>query len=187
MLDDRGKADAEGLQASDLPRILRYEPETGKLYWRERGPEWFQAAREHRRWNTRYAGKAVYGNDNGAGHLFFRIRGAKLYVHRVAWLLTFGEWPPAVIDHINGDPSDNRIVNLRAATHRENIRNQAKRLDNTSGFKGVHLFARTGRWQAYITTNGKRKHLGYFSDPESAHAAYVAAAERLHGEFARAA
>lgn len=91
------------------------------------------------------------------------------------------------VDHINGNPLDNRRSNLRLATHAENTRNQRRSRANTSGFKGVHWHKGAAKWQAYISLDGKRRSLGYFQSPESAHEAYLRAAEELHGEFARAA
>lgn len=91
-----------------------------------------------------------------------------------------------VVDHINGDPLDNRRCNLRVCTQKQNIWNRKKPKSNTSGFKGARLDKKTGKWIAYIAKNGRRWHLGTFRTPERAHRAYVAAAKVLHGEFARA-
>lgn len=87
-------------------------------------------------------------------------------------------------DHANGDTLDNRRANLRIATKAENMQNRRKSAHNTSGFKGVNWHRKTGKWQARITVNGKRKNLGYFDSPEMAHATYCEAAIKYHGEFA---
>jgi hypothetical protein len=113
------------------------------------------------------------------------IDGRQYAAHRLAWLHMTGEWPPADIDHANGDPGDNRWNNLRAATRAQNISNGRKRSTNTSGFKGVSWRSAKEKWQAAITVNGLKRFLGYFDDPAEAHAAYVRAAEKYHGEFAR--
>lgn len=89
------------------------------------------------------------------------------------------------VDHKNGDGLDNRTENLRPAAKDQNQFNRGKQRNNSSGFKGVSWQKQKGRWQAQIRANGKTRHLGLFHDPKEAHAAYVAAAERLHGEFAR--
>lgn len=94
---------------------------------------------------------------------------------------------PLIADHKNGNPLDNRLANLRVCTARENVHNQTLSKRNTSGFKGVSKCVRKGRqrpWIATIAVNGKTHYLGSFFTPEEAHAAYCAAAERLHREFA---
>jgi hypothetical protein len=105
--------------------------------------------------------------------------------HRVAWMIVHGRWPGAFIDHINGDKADNRLCNLREATASENNCNRAKPNTNTSGFKGVHLHRRSGKWKAQISVGGRRRHLGLFLTPEDAHAAYVSAAKEFYGQFAK--
>lgn len=118
------------------------------------------------------------------GHLRLQINGKSYMAHRLAWVLTHGEWPIG-IDHINGNPSDNRIANLRIATVAQNQHNQKRRIDNKSGLKGVHWHKDSGKWKAEIKFNGQRRSLGYFNDPKEAYAAYCAAASELHGQFAR--
>ncbi len=75
-------------------------------------------------------------------------------------------------------------MNLRVCTNSQNSMNQLKSRDNTSGYKGVYLCKRTGKWRASITVQYKVKRLGRFATPEDASAAYRAAALNLHGEFA---
>ena len=85
--------------------------------------------------------------------------------HRVAWLLYYGVDPGAnEIDHIDQDPTNNRIGNLRLVSHGDNMKNQRKRSDNTSGITGVHWHKGTGKWRAYIHKDGKILHLGLFDD-----------------------
>jgi len=93
-------------------------------------------------------------------------------------------WPATEIDHHNGNKSDNRWFNLRRATHAENAQNAVLRIDNRSGYKGVNWRPTNGKWQARIQYSGRRVSLGYYDTVEEAHAAYVSAASRLHGEFA---
>lgn len=90
-----------------------------------------------------------------------------------------------VCDHINGDTLDNRRQNLRAVSHGENIRNQKKRCNNTSGYKGVSWHKRDHVWQANIFFDGNAIYLGSFNSAEEAHEAYKTAAIKYHGEFAR--
>jgi HNH endonuclease/AP2 domain len=94
-----------------------------------------------------------------------------------------GKWCRVIIDHRDGDPSNNRWDNLRRATVAQNGANKPRHRNNTSGFKGV--CRDRGRWRAAIYKNGRRHPLGNFPTPEAAHAAYVKAARKLFGEFAR--
>lgn len=90
-----------------------------------------------------------------------------------------------LVDHINGNPLDNRKANLRLCNDTGNARNASKRKDNTSGFKGVTLHKDTGKWQASIRANGNPKYLGLFDTPEEAAKVYDAACLEHHGEFAK--
>jgi hypothetical protein len=94
-----------------------------------------------------------------------------------------GSWGRPTIDHRDGDPTNNRWNNLRKATPSQNSANRRRPQNNTSGFKGV--LAYRGKWRATISKNGQSTVLGMFQSPEAAHAAYVAAARKLFGEFAR--
>ena len=87
-----------------------------------------------------------------------------------------------VVDHINGNTLDNRRCNLRVCTQAGNAKNSKIPKNNTSGYKGI--VKKENRWQAIITSDGKRINLGSFLTPELAHEAYCKAALELHGEFA---
>lgn len=156
-----------------LHKRLRYEPETGKLFWRdcEEMPEW---------WRARYAGKEAFTADNGKGYRIGVIDDLRFKAHRVIWAIHYGEWPIDQIDHINGVRDDNRISNLRVATRQENGRNASMYRSNTSGVCGVHWRKANGKWTAQITIDGRVKHLGYFTTIEAA-AAARAVASRQHG------
>lgn len=106
----------------------------------------------------------------------------KLYlVHRVIYFLHFGVWPSGVVDHINGDPLDNKPENLRDVTQGQNTRSYAKaHKGSTSRYRGVHWFKRDETWQAQIMCEGQRKHLGYFSLEEEAALVWNLAAEKLN-------
>lgn len=88
-------------------------------------------------------------------------------------------------DHISGDKLDNRRGNLRPSTHQLNSFNRGKNKNNTSGYKGVTFVKRIGRWAAAIKMNGKRYHLGYFTDPKEGSDAYLKAAKKMVGQFAK--
>jgi hypothetical protein len=91
----------------------------------------------------------------------------------------------AVVDHINGDPSDNRRCNLRITTQSGNMCNSRLRSDSTTGYKGVSMDKRDGMYRAYIYYKGKQIALGYYDNPEEAAAAYDKAAVFYFGEYAR--
>lgn len=155
-----------------LRQVLNYNPETGVFIWKI--PT-----------GKRTKVGSVAGSIRKDGYRPIKVDGHRYLAHRLAWLYQTGEWPTDVIDHINGDPSDNRIANLREASRFQNQQNQGVRKNNTSGFKGVSLSR--GRWCAEIRVHGKKKSLGSFDTPEEAHAAYCTAAEQFHGKFARVA
>jgi hypothetical protein len=87
-------------------------------------------------------------------------------------------------DHIDGNGLNNQRSNLRICTRSENLRNQGKQSDNSSGFKGVSFFKRNKKWVAQIMVNGKYIYLGYFTDKEKASNAYITACKKYHKEFA---
>lgn len=99
-------------------------------------------------------------------------------LHRVVFAVVHGRWPTGQLDHIDGDPTNNRVENLREVSGLENRRNMKRYTNNTSGYTGVRRTT-SGKWQALITDNGRRICLGTFEDPEAAAAAYRAKADEL--------
>jgi hypothetical protein len=89
------------------------------------------------------------------------------------------------VDHRNGNKADNRKENLRVCTRSQNMKNYSRPCNNSSGCKGVSLHKLTGKWQAYITCDTKRKHLGLHETIEEARAAYANASLLFHGEFGK--
>jgi hypothetical protein len=149
---------------------LRYDPETGDLWWRE--------YKNHPpKWNGRCAGKKAFTAVSN-GYLVGRIDGVKHYAHRVAFLLHFGEEPQQV-DHINHNRLDNRAKNLRAASPRVNSTNLPMSARNTTGVTGVSLRP-SGRWAARIKAGGAQINLGTFDTLEEA-ASVRKAAEKNYG------
>jgi hypothetical protein len=145
-----------------LRQLLDYSPETGVLIWRKRSNEFFKKDVDARRWNAKNAGKEAFTFSDERGQKAGAIFGKTFSAHRVIWAWMTGRWPAQEIDHINGNPSDNRWVNLRAVTHQENCQNRSIRADNKSGVQGVRKKQSTGRWIAYISVKGKAKHIGSF-------------------------
>ena len=89
------------------------------------------------------------------------------------------------VDHVSGDKLDNRRENLRVCSHQENMFNQKLRCTNTTGYYGVSRSKTTGRYEAYIHRDGKKKYLGTYLTAEEAADARDAAAGEMFGAFAR--
>ena len=118
------------------------------------------------------------------GYRIIRIYRRNYRAARIAFKLINGFDPENEVDHINGIRSDDSANNLRGATRFENNRNQRLRRDNASGFKGVSMEKRNGKYRALITAGGKQQSLGYFSTAAQAHEAYAKAAAEMHKGFA---
>lgn len=162
------------LTAERLRDALDYDPETGAIKWLEDRNGGSKAG-------------AIAGCILADGYRQIMLGRKRYLAHRLAWLYVTGEWPDGEVDHINGDRDDNRLANLRLATHAENQKNYPKPRTNTSGVKGVHWSASRGKWIAKICVNYRRIFLGQFDDINEAAAAYAAASAQYHGEFGRAA
>ena len=126
------------------------------------------------------------GTVDHAGYRQIKVNLVIYKEHRLAWLYVYGEWPEEEIDHINGNKADNRLINLRTATRKQNARNRGLVTSNTSGFKGVSWDAKNGKWLATATVAGIQKHIGRYATPEQAHQAYCDFVRPLHGEYFRA-
>jgi hypothetical protein len=161
------------LTAEELRRIAHYDPKTG---------EFTCLVNMGRRLIGQRADVKSGAKDQPYFHLY--IGGKRYFSHRMAWLWVHGTEPSAYIDHINGDTLDNRLVNLREATHQQNLFNRGANKNNTTGYKGVRLTRSGKKYWAEIKIDRKSKYLGAFDSAELAHQAYCAAAARLFGEFA---
>jgi len=142
----------------------------GKLYWRVS------------------LGSRIIGQEAGClrptGYFVVRYDYKLKLLHRVIWAYHYGEIEEGVlVDHINRDPLDNRVENLRLCNQRQNSGNAKVKSNNKLGVKGVHLH-KNGRFVAGIHKQGKSYYLGLFDTAEEAHAAYLKAAEETFGEFA---
>ena len=145
-----------------------FDYQDGELFWKKPGP------------NKRTDRPAGAVNRDGYRRIKYMY---KLYaVHRLVWTY-HGNDPVDFIDHINGDVLDNRIENLRAATHSQNCMNRRLRFDSKSGVKGVTW--KKNKWHACVTLDYKVYSAGYFDNKEDAIAAVDKLRKELHGEFAR--
>lgn len=147
-----------------LKTVIRYEPDTGCFFSVVR--------RGKQQANTRCGG--FHSN----GYRLISVFNVRVWEHRLAWFYTTGSWPKNHIDHINGNPSDNRICNLRDVTRSINLQNRHNATkSNKSGFLGV--IARGNRWRSRIKVEGKDVYIGTFDTKEKAHQAYIEA-KRIH-------
>lgn len=150
-----------------LHKMLRYDPDTGALYWRVAPCRSVKAGDE--------AGSAF------KGYRRVRVGGRQILNHRVIWAMNKGYWPTAPIDHHDLNRSNNRIENLREATTSQNRLNCPVPKNSRSGFKGVKPHGK--RWVARIPDKGKTRHIGTFATPEEAARAYDRECRLLHGDF----
>jgi hypothetical protein len=158
------------LTAERLRELVDYDPKTG-VFIRKVDAS-FQYRAGSRADTCRAKGRL-------AGYCRVSIDGQRHLAHRLAWLYAYGVWPKHQVDHINGDPSDNRLCNLRDVPNGLNQQNQRKTpSNNRAGYLGVREY-KQGRWQSNISVGGKKLHLGTFTTPEAAYDAYVTA-KRLH-------
>lgn len=163
-------ANSSALPSIDRIReVLSYDPASGVF-----------------RWKRSFRGSARAGDVAGSrrkdGYIRIKIDGAVLYAHRLAWLLAHGSWPEKFVDHINGNPSDNRIENLRDVNAQTNCQNRrvAGPRKNGGTLLGAHWCTTWKRWKSSIIKDGKCQHIGWFPTEEAAHTAYVETKRRLH-------
>jgi hypothetical protein len=159
-------ADAQLITQAALKEQLHYDPVTGDFTWRDRD-------------HNSFKGKPI--RKKRGQYQRIRINYVGYRAHRLAWLYMTGKWPRIDIDHINGEPSDNRWANLREATASQNLANAKKQKNNVSGIKGVCEEGRYGTWR--VTVGGK--HIGTYKTMHEAINVRRRIAQEAYGEFAR--
>jgi len=167
-----------------LKELLHYNPLTGTFTWLPRDIKHFICKRTWSTWHSNFANK-VAGNTSPKGYRTIRIAlyGDKSYLsHRLAWLYVYGEWPKEHIDHINGNRSDNRIINLRDVDRLCNAQNQRTTKRESKLPLGVYFYKNkpVRPYSASLRVDYKVKFLGYFDTPEEAHDVYVKAKRLYH-------
>ena len=160
----------EELTHAKLKELVEYNPETGVMMWK--------TSRSGVRTDH------VFGWLEKIGYRCGRLMGKKYYVHRLIWFYMTGLWPAQVVDHKNGNGSDNRWCNLREATLSENSRNRSVLRKNKTGYKGVRQYGKN-TWIARIggLHGVGQKVIGKFSSPEDASKAFEDESRRLYVEF----
>jgi hypothetical protein len=120
--------------------------------------------RNHAAWTTAYAGKEAFTSICSGGYKQGNLLGYQGRAHRVIWAMETGAWPVDQIDHEDHDRSNNRWVNLKEATCRQNTRNATIPSTNVSGIMGVSWSKNACKWRAYISIDSNQIHIGYFTD-----------------------
>lgn len=150
-------------------RFIEYNEASGVMVWKIRLPQDFckndliRGMKRANQWNAKYAGKEAGTANHKKGYKMIGLCGKVYLSHRVAWLITFGEWPEH-IDHINGVKTDNRIANLRSVNNLVNHKNMRFSAANRGSQLGVSFHAQFGKWRARIGD----EHLGLFDDYDDA-------------------
>lgn len=147
-----------------------YNAETGEFAWKSWvSPDWYKRPASYEKFMHNKAGKPVEFYIHSFGYFYCGIaRFTKIYAHHIAWVSTYGEMPKNYIDHIDGDPTNNAIKNLRDVTKTINDRNKGPVTNNTSGFTGVSWHKRAKKWTSTIRVNGESVYLGLFKTAEDA-------------------
>lgn len=159
----------------ELRRCLAYDAGIGGLVWIAPATPWSR---------VQIGSPAAYADSKYKRICIFNGRYLE---HRAVWALVHGRDSEVQIDHINLDTFDNRIENLREASHGLNRANSRLSSNSTSGLKGVTWHKSARRWTAHIGVNGRKLSLGSFDNPDDAHRAYAEAARHHFGDFARTA
>lgn len=148
-----------------LKELLSYDPETGLLIWKiGRG--------------NQFSKKGGYaGSDHNSGYKVIQVSGKQYIYHRVCWFLHYGELSVKQIDHINGDRKDNRIINLRVLTNRENASNRD--VHRAGKLVGACLNKRRNNWLSTIRVGNKNIFLCYCKTEQEAHEMYLLALKNL--------
>lgn len=148
-----------------LRELFLYDPESGKLTWRER--------------DRKLSGVEAGGIDPGHGYRRVHFDGGLHLAHRIAIAMTSGAWPSDQVDHLNGVRDDNRFCNLEVVSRAENLKNKARYKNNKSGVVGVHWHKQHQKWCAEISVDGKKRFIGLFEDLSRA----IMARRAAEGEF----
>lgn len=159
------------MKMNNFSERLSYDPESGEIRWKVGG-------------NRRIVEGALAGTVAKTGRLQIKLGGKCYLAHRIAWALVHGEMPKGEIDHIDGNPLNNRLSNLRDVDRTINAQNRRRaNKGNASGFLGARRVIgciRKPRWDAVINVNRKTVVLGRFDSPEAAHECYVLAKREVH-------
>lgn len=153
-----------------IREVLSYDGTTGLLTWKPRVPDPMRldavrTERETRAWNTKHAGRTA-GGTHGR-YMAVQLDNLLIMAHRVAWALYTGAWPTGEIDHQDGDPTNNRIANLRDVSRAQNMQNKAAYTSPSGLPLGMHYLP-NGKVHLRVQMNGNRVSIGTFTTVEDA-------------------
>jgi len=160
------------LEQSQVLKLFEYKD--GFLYCKEK---------TNPKSNKLQIGERV-GSLTASNYFRTKINYKEQFVHKIIFLMHYG-YTPKIVDHIDGDTTNNKIENLRAATISQNQHNRSKQKNNTSGFKNVSWCKRTKKWQVNLAVNGKSIGFGRFDDIELADLVAKEVRDKYHKEFAK--
>ena len=156
------------MNQQELKELLEYRE--GKLYWKKK-----------------ISRKVITGREAGyitnQGYCCIKIKQGSYLRSRLVWLYHHGKLPDAFMDHINGITYDDRIENLREATNQQNQFNRKSNRGSSSKYKGVHWCKKLNKWIARYTIDGKKKHIGVFTNEVEAAKAYDNTVVKFHGKY----
>lgn len=159
------------LTAAELKKHLKYDPDTGCFTWISG--------------KAKDIGQIAGTTATRGGYRKICLNYQRYSAHHLVWLYAYGQLPKSRLDHVDGNPDNNRIENLREANPSQNRMNVRLGRNNTSGVKGVSWSATKQKWWVQVWAYGVMHNIGYFADLKDAAEARERAAKRLHGEFAR--
>ncbi len=155
------------ISQSEIMRLVNYDPNTGIFSWA----------------SSRVGCKKgeIVGNISPTGYVRIGLNRTSYLAHRIAWVYMTGKWPVYDIDHIDGNPSNNKFENLRDVSTGTNVQNvKGARSDSKTKLLGVDMHKRDNLYRARIMVDGKRKTLGYFKNMDEAYSVYLEAKRMLH-------
>lgn len=142
----------------EFKEYLKYDKDTGEFTWIKKNGYKMEI-------------NCKAGGINSRGYLVIAFKNRRYSVHRLVWFFEKGIWPKKIIDHINGNKLDNRIVNLREVTARQNNLNQKRH--RAGKLVGAHFNVVSGKWSSSIAIDGKSIFLGNYDSELKAHNAYM--------------
>lgn len=169
---------------------IRYDKETGDLFWAKqiKGPGRPRDLSKPLGRKQEVKGRLRCGSPKQ--RVVVSVLYKNILAHRLAWFLWWGEWPPKALDHIDGNPLNNRIDNLRLASNQQNSFNSCAPSGERKskwGYKGVVSYTTKGRGQefyAQLRKDGQAYYSSRLSTPEEAAQAYDTLAIKHFGEHA---